>query len=117
MGWDSPGARGYLVTLMHCDLSSPTLLACSSVLGIRAMEPPEEGEVTEEVEPGVKVFSSSAWAQWGPRKSQAGPEEDRDHLHHPQDDTREADARRPPRTLSREVQNGPEEDRDHLHHS
>ncbi|KFP91703.1 hypothetical protein N311_06178, partial [Apaloderma vittatum] len=39
-----------------------------------------------------------------------------DHLYHPQDDAREADAYRPPRMLSLEVQSGPEEDRDHLHH-
>ncbi|KFP14876.1 hypothetical protein Z169_05169, partial [Egretta garzetta] len=51
-----------------------------------------------------------------PRQAQVGPEEDRDHLHHPQDDVGEADASRPPWKLSLEVQNGPEEDRDHLHH-
>ncbi|KFP58888.1 hypothetical protein N322_07764, partial [Cariama cristata] len=51
-----------------------------------------------------------------PHQAQAGPEEDRDHLHHPQDDAREDDARVPPRMLSLEVQSGPEEDRDHLHH-
>ncbi|KFP88395.1 hypothetical protein N310_01038, partial [Acanthisitta chloris] len=47
---------------------------------------------------------------------QNGPEEDRDHLYHPQDDAREADVVRQPRMLSLEVQNGPEEDRDHLYH-
>ncbi|KAF1474747.1 hypothetical protein FQV18_0015494, partial [Eudyptula minor novaehollandiae] len=73
--------------------------------------------ITKEIEPGIKVFSSSAWARWGPRQAQVEPEEDRDHLHHPQDEAREADARGPPRTLSLEVQSSPEKDRDHLHHS
>ncbi|XP_042664013.1 proline-rich acidic protein 1 [Tyto alba] len=87
-------------------------LAEEIILGLRAVEPPEEGEISDEVEPGVKVFSSSAWA----RQAQAGPEEDRDHLYHPQDNAREADAHRPLRTLSLEVQRGPNEDRDHIHH-
>ncbi|XP_075010136.1 proline-rich acidic protein 1 [Calonectris borealis] len=99
------------------DLAMEQDLAKEIILGIKAVEPPEEGEISEEVEPGIKVFSSSAWARWGPRQAQAGPEEDRDHLHHPQDDAREDDARGPPRMLSLEVQSGPEEDRDHLHHS
>ncbi|KFW73277.1 hypothetical protein AS28_02342, partial [Pygoscelis adeliae] len=51
-----------------------------------------------------------------PRQAQVGPEEDRDHLHHPQDEAREADAHRPPQTLSLEVQSSPEKDHDHLHH-
>ncbi|KFO88652.1 hypothetical protein N320_08518, partial [Buceros rhinoceros silvestris] len=51
-----------------------------------------------------------------PHQAQAGPEEDRDQLHHPQDNAREADAHRPPRMLSLEVQSGPEDDHDHLHH-
>ncbi|KFW06399.1 hypothetical protein N326_07457, partial [Eurypyga helias] len=51
-----------------------------------------------------------------PRQDQAGPEEDRDHLHHPQDDAREAAAHGLPRALSMEVERGPEEDRDHLYH-
>ncbi|GAB0192569.1 proline-rich acidic protein 1 [Grus japonensis] len=82
--------------------------------GVPATELPEEGEISKEVEP---VFSGGAWAPRGPHQAQVGPEEDRDHLHHPQDDVREADARGPPRMLSLEVQSGPEEDRDHLHHS
>ncbi|KFZ58144.1 hypothetical protein N321_10087, partial [Antrostomus carolinensis] len=45
-----------------------------------------------------------------------GPEEDRDHLHHPQDDVMDVDAHGPSRTLALEVQSGPEQDRDHLHH-
>ncbi|XP_010132681.1 PREDICTED: proline-rich acidic protein 1-like, partial [Buceros rhinoceros silvestris] len=85
-------------------------------LGTRAVEPPES-DISEEVEPGVKVFSRSDWVQWGPHQAQAGPEEDRDQLHHPQDNAREADAHRPPRMLSLEVQSGPEDDHDHLHHS
>lgn len=80
------------------------------------MEPLEEGKITKEVEPGIEVFSSSAWAPRGPLEAQAGPEEDHDHLHHAQDNAREADVRRPPWMLSLEVQSGPEEDRDHLHH-
>ncbi|KFQ05262.1 hypothetical protein N329_10040, partial [Haliaeetus albicilla] len=51
-----------------------------------------------------------------PRQDQVGPEEDRDHLHHPQDDAREADGHESPWVLSLGVQSGLEEDRDHLHH-
>ncbi|KFZ48461.1 hypothetical protein N338_07511, partial [Podiceps cristatus] len=51
-----------------------------------------------------------------PGPAQAGPEEDRDHLYHPQAGAREADARGHLQMLSPEVQSGPEEDRDHLHH-
>uniref|UniRef100_A0A8C3MRF0 Uncharacterized protein n=1 Tax=Geospiza parvula TaxID=87175 RepID=A0A8C3MRF0_GEOPR len=71
---------------------------------------PEEGE------PGIKVFSSSAWAQRGPPQDQARPEVDGDHLYQPQDDAREASARVPFWMPAPEVQNGPEEDRDHLYH-
>lgn len=92
------------------------MLPSSSILGIRAVEPLEEDKITKEVEPGIEVFSSSAWAPRGPLEAQAGPEEDHDHLHHAQDNAREADVRRPPWMLSLEVQSGPEEDRDHLHH-
>uniref|UniRef100_A0A8C3EL61 Uncharacterized protein n=1 Tax=Corvus moneduloides TaxID=1196302 RepID=A0A8C3EL61_CORMO len=88
----------------------PCAASLGAILGVGAIETPEEGD------PGIKVFSSSAWAQRGPPQVQAGPEEDRDHLHHPQDDTREANARVPFWMLSLEVQNGPEEDRDHLYH-
>uniref|UniRef100_A0A8C3JLL7 Uncharacterized protein n=1 Tax=Calidris pygmaea TaxID=425635 RepID=A0A8C3JLL7_9CHAR len=80
------------------------------------VEPPEEDEITSEVEPGLKVFSSSAWARGGPLQAQVGPEEDRDQLYHPWDNAGEADAHRPPQMLSLEVQRGPEEDRDHLYH-
>ncbi|KFW83578.1 hypothetical protein N305_10346, partial [Manacus vitellinus] len=51
-----------------------------------------------------------------PPQVQVEPEEDRDHLYHPQDDARKVDVREPPRMLSLQVQNGPEEDRDHLYH-
>ncbi|KFQ64828.1 hypothetical protein N334_06835, partial [Pelecanus crispus] len=56
-----------------------------------------------------------------PGQDQEGLEEDRDHLYHPQDNAREADAgeadaRGSPWMLSLEVQSGPEEDRDHLYH-
>ncbi|KAM6347352.1 proline-rich acidic protein 1 isoform 2-T2 [Alca torda] len=91
-------------------------LAKEILLGIRAVEPPEEHEITDEVQLGLKV-SSSAWARRGPLQVQTGPEEDHDHLYHPQDNAGEASARGPPpRMLSLEVQSGPEEDRDHLHH-
>lgn len=92
------------------NLSSLILFPPSSILGVGAIEPSEEGE------PGIRVFSSSAWAKRGPPQVRARPEEDRDHLHHPQDDAREADARVPSWMLSLKVQNGPEEDRDHLYH-
>ncbi|XP_063195121.1 proline-rich acidic protein 1 [Chroicocephalus ridibundus] len=99
------------------DLAAEQDLAKEILLGIRAVEPPEEHEITDDVELGLKV-SSSAWAQRGPLQVQAGPEEDHDHLHHPpQDNAGEANAHRPPpRMLSLEVQSVPEEDRDHLHH-
>ncbi|XP_032922589.1 proline-rich acidic protein 1 [Catharus ustulatus] len=85
-------------------------LAEEIILGVGAIEP------SEDAEPGIKVFSSSAWAQRGPPQVQARPEEERDHLYHPQDDARKADARVPFWMLPLEVQNGPEEDRDHLYH-
>ncbi|KAM6091050.1 uncharacterized protein LJ206_004754 [Theristicus caerulescens] len=113
----APGGTQALSNTEQKDLTVEQDLAKEIILGIPAVELSEEGEITEEVEPGIKVFSSSAWAQWGPRQAQVGPEEDRDHIHHPQDDVREAVAHRPPRMLSLEVQSGPEEDRDHLHHS
>ncbi|KFU85273.1 hypothetical protein M959_06028, partial [Chaetura pelagica] len=53
---------------------------------------------------------------WSPHQAQAEPEEDRDHLYHPQDEAREADVQGLPLVLSLEVQSGPEEDRDHLYH-
>ncbi|KFV85559.1 hypothetical protein N308_12765, partial [Struthio camelus australis] len=45
-----------------------------------------------------------------------GPEEDRDHLHHPEDNAVEdaAHVQRP--ALFHNVQSGPEEDRDHIYH-
>ncbi|XP_010166145.1 proline-rich acidic protein 1, partial [Antrostomus carolinensis] len=99
------------------DLAVEQDVAKEIILGIRAVEPPEEGEITEEVEPRIKVFSSSTWDAWGPHQDPMGPEEDRDHLHHPQDDVMDVDAHGPSRTLALEVQSGPEQDRDHLHHS
>lgn len=89
------------------NLSLMILLPSSSILGVGA---PEEGE------PGIKVFSSSAWAQRGPPQVQARLEKDGDHLYQPQDDARDASARVPFWMPAPEVQNGPEEDRDHLYH-
>ncbi|XP_031972315.1 proline-rich acidic protein 1 [Corvus moneduloides] len=106
----APGSTQALSSSRWKDLAMEQDLAEEIILGVGAIETPEEGD------PGIKVFSSSAWAQRGPPQVQAGPEEDRDHLHHPQDDTREANARVPFWMLSLEVQNGPEEDRDHLYH-
>ncbi|KFP29572.1 hypothetical protein N325_11623, partial [Colius striatus] len=56
-----------------------------------------------------------------PHQIQVEPEEDRDHLHHAQDDAGEDDAREDyangsHRMLSLRVQSSPEEDRDHLYH-
>ncbi|KFO76824.1 hypothetical protein N303_09615, partial [Cuculus canorus] len=45
-----------------------------------------------------------------------GPEEDRDNLHHPEDDAKEVDAHRALWRLVPKVQNSLEEDRDHFHH-
>uniref|UniRef100_A0A8C6ZCZ0 Zinc finger protein 511 n=1 Tax=Nothoprocta perdicaria TaxID=30464 RepID=A0A8C6ZCZ0_NOTPE len=85
----------------------------------------------------IKVFSSEeqAWrgkrvgaatpAPWpalGPQpmlgllSSAAGPEEDLDHLHHPEDNVVEEVAHVRLLALPRQVQNGPEEDRDHIYH-
>ncbi|XP_064369611.1 uncharacterized protein LOC112981618 isoform X2 [Dromaius novaehollandiae] len=87
------------------------------ILGIRAVEPPEESEITVDAEPGIKVFSDAqAWR--GPSGAQAieGPEEDRDHLHHPEGNGVEHAAHVQRLALPRKVQSGPEEDRDHIHH-
>ncbi|XP_062436476.1 proline-rich acidic protein 1-like [Rhea pennata] len=88
------------------------------ILGIKAVEPPEEGEINEDVEPGIKVFSSNAQAWRGPPGAQAieGPEEDRDHLHHPKDNAVEDTEHVQRPALPRKVQNGPEEDWDHIYH-
>ncbi|KAM6391018.1 proline-rich acidic protein 1 [Pluvialis apricaria] len=112
----APGGTQALSDTRQKDPVAEQHLVKEIILGLRAVEPPEEREITEEVEPGIKVFSSSAWAPQGTLQVQAGPEEDHDHLHHPQDNAREADAHRPPRMLFLEVQSGPEEDRDHLYH-
>ncbi|XP_040461823.1 translation initiation factor IF-2-like [Falco naumanni] len=95
------------------DLAMEQDLAKEIIPGIQAVELLEEGEISEEVEPRIKVISRSVWA----RRGQAAPEEDRDHLYHPQDNAMEADVRVPPWMLSLEVQSGPEEDRDYIHHS
>ncbi|XP_055575981.1 translation initiation factor IF-2-like [Falco cherrug] len=95
------------------DLAMEQDLAKEIIPGIQAVELLEEGEISEEVEPRIKVISRSVWA----RQGQAAPEEDRDHLYHPQDNAMEADVRVPPWMLSLEVQSGPEEDRDYIHHS
>ncbi|XP_061204122.1 uncharacterized protein LOC133209440 [Neopsephotus bourkii] len=116
MGWDGPGRWECLVNLPHWDLPSLNLLPSSSILGVRAVEPPEEAEISRDVEPGSKVVSGSAWARWVARQAQAGPEQDLDHLHHSRDDAGKPDAYGPPLMLSLQVQNGPEEDHDHLHH-
>ncbi|XP_041260829.1 proline-rich acidic protein 1 isoform X2 [Onychostruthus taczanowskii] len=102
----APGSTQALSSSRWKDLATEQDLAEESILGIGA---PEEGE------PGIKVFSSSAWAQRGPPQVQARPEEDRDHLYRPQDDGREASARVPFWMPVPKVQNGPEEDRDHLY--
>ncbi|XP_064285962.1 proline-rich acidic protein 1 [Passer domesticus] len=101
----APGGTQALSSSWWKDLATEQDLAEESILG-----------VGEEGEPGIKVFSSSAWAQRGPPQVQARPEEDGDHLDHPQDDGREASARVPFWMPVPKVQNGPEEDRDHLYH-
>lgn len=72
--------------------------------------------MSQEVEPRIKVFSSSTGAQGGPGQAQAGPEKDLDHLHHPEDHATETDVRRPPWIPPPQVQRGLEKDLDHLHH-
>ncbi|XP_066180416.1 proline-rich acidic protein 1 [Sylvia atricapilla] len=106
----APGSTQALSSSRWKDLATEQDLAEEIILGVGAIEPSEEGE------PGIRVFSSSAWAKRGPPQVQSRPEEDRDHLHTPQDDAREANARVPFSMLGLKVQNGPEEDRDHLYH-
>ncbi|XP_062352636.1 proline-rich acidic protein 1 [Cinclus cinclus] len=106
----APGSTQAVSSSWWKNLATEQDLAAEIILGVGAIEPPEEGE------PGIKVFSSSAWAPRGPPQVQAKREEDRGHIHHPQDDAREANARVPFWMLALEVQNGPEEDRDHLYH-
>ncbi|XP_057242347.1 proline-rich acidic protein 1 [Malurus melanocephalus] len=106
----APGSTQALSSSRWKDLATEQDLAEEIILGVGAIEPSEEGES------GIKVFSSSAWAQRGPPQVQAGPEVDHNQLHHHQDDAREANADMLLWMLSLEVQNGPEEDRDHLYH-
>ncbi|XP_064572581.1 proline-rich acidic protein 1 [Zonotrichia leucophrys gambelii] len=101
----APGSTQALSSSWWKDLATVQDLAEESILGVGT---PEEGE------PGIKVFSGSAWAQRGPPQGQARPEEDGDHQYQPQDDAREI--RVPFWMPVPEVQNGPEEDRDHLYH-
>ncbi|XP_053805368.1 proline-rich acidic protein 1 [Vidua chalybeata] len=100
----APGSTQALSSSWWKDLATEQDLAEESILGVGA---PEEGE------PGIKVFSSSAWAQRGSPQLQTRPEEDGDHLYHAQDD---ASDRVPFWMPAPKVQNGPEEDRDHLYH-
>ncbi|XP_057268214.1 proline-rich acidic protein 1 [Pezoporus wallicus] len=112
----APGSTQALGNPGMKDLSTEEDVAKEIILGVRAVEPPEEAEVSRDVEPGSKVVSGSAWARWVARQAQAGPEQDLDHLHHSQDDAAKDDAYERPLMLSLQVQNGPEEDHDHLHH-
>ncbi|XP_030342032.1 proline-rich acidic protein 1 [Strigops habroptila] len=112
----APGSTQALRNARRKDPATEEDLAKEIILGIRAVEPPQEAEITQDVEQSSKVVSNSAWARWVARQAQAGPEQDHDHLHHSQDDAAEADAQGPPLMLSLQVQNGPEEDHDHLHH-
>ncbi|XP_071419746.1 proline-rich acidic protein 1 [Pithys albifrons albifrons] len=107
----APSSTQALSNPMHKGLPTDQDLDKEIILDVEVLE---EREHSEEVKPGRKVMSRKAWK---PLQVQAEPEEDRDHLYHPQDDAREADARNPPWMLSVEVQNGPEEDRDYLYHS
>ncbi|XP_063262249.1 proline-rich acidic protein 1 [Prinia subflava] len=106
----APGSTQALSSSRWKDRAPEQDLPEEIILGVGAIEPSEEDE------PGVKVFSSNAWAKRGPPQVQARPEEDRDHLQHPQDGAREANPRLPFWMLALRVQNGPEEDRDHLYH-
>ncbi|KAM6265932.1 uncharacterized protein LJ264_005515 [Porphyrio hochstetteri] len=105
----TPGSTRALSDTGEKDLVTEQDVVTAISQGTQAMDLLEEGKASREVEPGIKV-SSSAWAQ-------AEPEEDRDHLYHPQDDAREVDVHEPLQMLSLEVQNSLEEDWDHLHHS
>ncbi|XP_065700043.2 proline-rich acidic protein 1 [Patagioenas fasciata] len=112
----APGGTQVPSDAGHEDLAAEQDLPKEIILGARAVEPPQEAEMSKEVVPGIKVFSSSTVGQGGPSQAQAGPEKDLDHLYHPEDRAREADVRGPPRMPSPQVQRGPEKDLDHLHH-
>ncbi|XP_068024549.1 proline-rich acidic protein 1 [Melanerpes formicivorus] len=135
-----PGGAQALDASRQKDTAAEQEMVKEIILGLRAVEPPQEAENHLGVEPGTKVLSSNAWAQVGleedlhhPQdnargadaqrplqrlavKVQSGPEEDLDHLYHPQDDARGAAAQRPLQRLAVKVQSGPEEDLDHLYH-
>ncbi|XP_023967412.2 proline-rich acidic protein 1 [Chrysemys picta bellii] len=97
------------------------------ILGIRAIEPPEDEEQTVDIDPGMRLLSSDAQGGRAPRsagdppaplgaKSAAVPEEDRDHIYHPPDAALEEEGPVQIAALYAEAVSGPEEDRDHLYH-
>ncbi|XP_043374673.1 proline-rich acidic protein 1 [Dermochelys coriacea] len=97
------------------------------ILGIKAIEPPENEEQTADIDPGMRLLSSDAQGRRAPRsagdppallgaKSAVVPEEDRDHIYHPPDGALEEEGPMKIVTLYAEAINGPEEDRDHLYH-
>ncbi|XP_074856134.1 proline-rich acidic protein 1 [Carettochelys insculpta] len=97
------------------------------VLGVRAVEPPEEKENTVDIDPGLRLFSRDAQGGQVPRSagglpaplgatSAIEPEEDQDHIYHPPDAALEEEGPVWRAALHAEVLTGPEEDRDHLHH-
>ncbi|XP_053927791.1 uncharacterized protein LOC128852713 isoform X1 [Cuculus canorus] len=83
------------------NLAAEQALAKEIILDVPAVELPEGSKL---VEPGMPQVLE-------------GPEEDRDNLHHPEDDAKEVDAHRALWRLVPKVQNSLEEDRDHFHHS
>ncbi|XP_075790794.1 proline-rich acidic protein 1 [Pelodiscus sinensis] len=95
------------------------------ILGISAIEPPEDEENTVDIDPGMRLLSRHAQA---PRRagdqpaplgaqSAAEPEEDRDHIHHPPQEAVEEEAPVWIAAPQAEAISGPEEDRDHLYHA
>ncbi|CAM4580988.1 unnamed protein product [Lepidochelys olivacea] len=97
------------------------------ILGIKAIEPPENEEQTADIDPGMRLLSSDAKGRRAPRsagdppaplgaKSAAVPEEDQDQIYHPPDAALEEEG--PMQTVApyAEAISGPEEDRDHLYH-
>ncbi|KAG8434937.1 hypothetical protein GDO86_013049 [Hymenochirus boettgeri] len=71
-------------------------------LGLLAIEPPQHDDTKFDIEPRIQISEA---------------EEDRDHLHHPRDESlmriqQSSKLRIPPRNIFPEA----EENRDHLHH-
>ncbi|XP_050816337.1 proline-rich acidic protein 1-like [Gopherus flavomarginatus] len=98
------------------------------ILGIIAIEPPQNEEQTADIDPGMRLLSrDGAQGRRAPRsagdlpaplgaKSAVVPEEDRNHIYHPPDAALKKEGPLQIAELYAEAVSGPEEDRDHLYH-